>query len=401
MANLIPFAQVATIMKDVVEQATGHKVLTPTNLSEYVNVATTALSYGVDPVIKAISTVLARTIYSVRPYSRKFRLMEADASRWGYHIRKINFVTSDVEDNDTYKYPALWDDTKNPASGDGESVDQWVIKKEKAVQTNFYGSNTWGDHISIFEKPFEIVFTSPAEFGMFISTMMTNWMNKREQYIENVGRALMNNAIASLIDENNPYRVVHLITEYNNLTGSALTPNNVYAAENFRDFIAWVYSKVDQIAGFFTENSELYQTKIGTNYITRHTPPSEMQFYRYTQTKSLINAMVMPGLFNPRYLQMIPSENINFFQSILEPAKLSITPTYMDNTGSIKVGNAVETENIFGILCDREFMGYSIVDNYSRSTPVNARAEYYNIWWKVCVKCWMDNSEKAVVFLLD
>ena len=398
---MLPFQQVAEILTQVVYQATGKTILTPQNTGEFVNVATTLLTYGVDPVIKALSTVMGRTIFSIRPYDRKFRMMEASADRWGFHTRTITFTESNIEDNDTYKYPALWDDTKDPASGDGESVDQWVIKKERAVQTNFYGGNVFGDHISIFTEPFEIVFRNPAEFSQFLGTMMLNWKNKREQYLENIARALLINGVAAIIDENDPDRVVHLLTEYNTFTGQSLTPQTVYQADNFKSFVAWAYSKIDQIAGLMSERSELYQTKLDNNYIVRHTPSREQVFYRYVQSSTMIDTMILPGTFNPQYLRTIPSERVNFWQSIRTPSAINTTPKYMDTDGSIKTGNPVLSENVFGILCDREFMGYSIIKNKLKTTTENARAEYYNIYWHTLVKAWLDNTEKAVVFCLD
>ena len=67
--NDLNFNQISTVLTSIVEQATGEKVLTPTNTGDFVSVATTALKNGTDPVMNAITQMVNRTIFSIRPYS--------------------------------------------------------------------------------------------------------------------------------------------------------------------------------------------------------------------------------------------------------------------------------------------------------------------------------------------
>lgn len=55
--------QAGTILTSLVKQATGQTVITPTNSTEFVSVATTALKTGVDPIINALSQMWGRTIF--------------------------------------------------------------------------------------------------------------------------------------------------------------------------------------------------------------------------------------------------------------------------------------------------------------------------------------------------
>ena len=48
--NDLNFNQISTVLTSIVAQATGEKVLTPTNTGDFVSVATTALKNGTDPV---------------------------------------------------------------------------------------------------------------------------------------------------------------------------------------------------------------------------------------------------------------------------------------------------------------------------------------------------------------
>ena len=65
--NIMNFNQIATVLNSIQQQATGQAALTATNTADFVTNAITTLNTGRDPVMNAISQVLTRTIFSVRP----------------------------------------------------------------------------------------------------------------------------------------------------------------------------------------------------------------------------------------------------------------------------------------------------------------------------------------------
>lgn len=402
LGNDLTFTQVAQIIAEIASQATGEKILAPLDLTNFVNVGQLALKNGYDPVFRAISQVLSWTIFSVRPYYRKFQGMETTAATWGNHVRKISYVDTKPEDNDTYKYPACWDDTQNPASGNGQSVDQWIIKKADFIQTNFYGANTFGDHLSIFRKPMEVAFQSPSEFSYWLNGLITNWTSQREQWIEGMARATLANLIASVAAEGTASRHVHLITAYNAQTGKSLDYQTVFAPENYVPFVQWVFSEIDRISGMMTERSELFQTQITGKTVNRHTPYANQRVFIYRPYLTQVSTMALSDIYHTNFLRMAVTEEVNFWQSILSPSAINMTPTYMGADGTLVTPDApVALQNVFGVICDQEACGYAITDNSSLATPLNARAEYSNIWWKSVFKNYNDLTEKVVILTMD
>jgi hypothetical protein len=67
----------------------------------------------------------------------------------------------------------------------------------------------------------------------------------------------------------------------------------------------------------------------------------------------------------------------------------------------VVTGAAVNQANIFGLMFDEDAMGYALLDRRMLSTPVNASGLYRNLWVHCKNKVFMDNTEKAVVLLLD
>ena len=76
MANTLTIDQASTVLNAIVAQATGNTAIATADTKDFVTVAQTGLLAGYDPLLAAISQVLSRTIFSVRPYTRKFKSLE-------------------------------------------------------------------------------------------------------------------------------------------------------------------------------------------------------------------------------------------------------------------------------------------------------------------------------------
>ena len=396
------FEQVSTVLTSIVKQATGQTVLTPTDTGSFVSVAQVALRADRDSVMNAISNVLGRTIFSIRPYSAKMTGLMMDTFRWGAMMRKLSIVDSDWADDPAFKWPALFDVSQVPPTGNGQAIDPWTIKKPDVVQTNFYGASVYFDEMTIFEDQLETAFTGPEQLGSFLSLIMTNLSNRLEKSNEELRRGLVCNAIASLIDEANTDRVVHLLTEYNTATGQSYTSTSIYEPANFAPFMKWVYSRVAQITDLFTEMSTMYQTIIGGKNILRHTPYQDQRVYLYSPTRHDIDARVLADTFHDNYLRYADVETVNFWQSIKTPDSIDITPAYTSTAGVVySPASPVTQSDIFGLIFDRDALGMTLLDNRVLSTPLNTKGLYRNLHVHCRQRIVMDNSEKMVVLLLD
>ena len=302
--NEMTFNQVAQVLNAVQQQATGQAAIAATNTADFVTAAQTTLKTGYDPVMNAISQVLSRTIFSVRPYERKFGLVEVSESAYGNHVRKLQIADKPISEDDRYKWPVAYDATKNPADGDGESVDQQKICKPKILQTNFYGQNVWQDCYTLFRDQLDNAFTGPEQFGGFVSMVVQNMTDKLEQVRENMGRAAVANFIGGIIDEADPLRVVHLLTEYNTETGLNLTAETVMQPANYRAFVQWAYARILTISDMMTERTQLYQTVVNGLPVMRHTPKADQKMMVYAKASNQMTTMAVADTFHSELLRL-------------------------------------------------------------------------------------------------
>ena len=400
--NSLSFNQVATILNAIQQQVTGRTSIAALTAADFATSADITLKAGYEAVYNAIGTVLGRTIFSTRPYTRKFRGLELTDTEFKFHTRKLQIVDNAFEDNQTMEWPAHYDSTKTSPDdpyGNGASVDQQKIKKHEIVQTNFYGMNTYQDHYTIFDEQLDVAFSSPEELGRFFSMIITNVSNMFEQSRENFARATLVNYAGALY-ANGPTRAINLLAEYNSVSGGSYTTQTIYAPANFPGFMKWAFARIKQICGEMTERSIKYQNSINGKWITRHTPYEDQRIFIYAPDMYATEASVLSSVFNDSYLKRSYTEEVSFWQNINSPSAINVTPTAMGSNGVPVVASNVQLGNVYGIICDRDAVGYSVVRSTMKAAPYNAAADYRNFFLKDYQKNFNDISEKGVLLYL-
>lgn len=388
------FNDAAALLTSITQQATGQQVITPTTLDDFVSVGTLALQAGFDPLLNAISQVIGRTIFSIRPYSEKFGGLRADSLRWGNHVRKLKIADNEWERDQRYYEAAsdFWDD--------GDSVDMYTIKKPKAVQLNFYGQNVWQDHVTVYRDQLDVAFHDPDELMQFTSMIMTNMSNRMAQARESCARAALAN-FAAAKNILGAGHVVHLIDEYNSATGSSLTAATIMQPANYATFIRWVAGYIKTLSRRMEERSSLFQQNITGKVVNQHTPRDRQKLYLLADYVNRMDAEVLSTTYNEEYLQIGDFEEVSYWQSITNPDAIQVTPGYMNASGAIVTGDAQSMSKVFGILFDEEAVMTQEVNQWNAPTPFNVAGGYTNFYWHKSDRYLNDFTEKGVVMLLD
>lgn len=203
----------ATVLTNIISQATGAANISVVDDS-FMSVATIALGIAPDALLNAISQVISRTIFSIRPYNRKFAGLFVDNMKWGNHVRKINIGDKDWDNNVSYNLV------------DGQSIDADIVSKPDILQTNFYGQCVYSKHYTIFRDQLNIALQNEEEFERFYTMLVQNTMDMIEQCHENTARATICNLIGGKV-KGDTLNVIHLVTEYNDVTGLELDSDTV------------------------------------------------------------------------------------------------------------------------------------------------------------------------------
>lgn len=404
MPSNMTFTQASTLLNSVVKQMTGQAAATAiTTPADLVSVAQTALLTGADEVYNAVSKVWARTIFAVRDYRAPLDDLQMTIDAYGAAVRKLSPVSGEMSDDQRFLWPVKYDVTghSDNAYGNGESVDMYKISKQDVLQTNFYGAAVYQQRYTIFRDQLNAAFNDANEFARFNSMMMQERMNDRESYREGVARTLQANFIAALIDENDAARVVHLLTEYNEQTGLSLTAQSVFADTNFPAFVRWMYSRITTLAQMMAERSNKYQTVINNKAILRHTNAENLRVAVNSTFYNMITSMGLPVTYHDNMLKLPKFRPVTYWQSIDSPMEVNVTPVYTDTTGSVKTGSAVDNKAVVAIMHDTAALGYASINPWVGRTPLNIDGGYWNETYHDTYKTISDNTEKAIVLMLD
>lgn len=392
--NTMNFEQSAAFLTALYEEATGQQpTLQVSNTSDFTSVGTTLLQGGLDPIISALAQVLDRTIFSMRVYNKKFEDITLDEIRWGAVTRKVNFIDTALDSQDD-----------RLTLTDGASVDQYTVKKPKAVSLQFYGATQYQDSITIFRDQLDSALRDAEEFGRFISGVMTNISNKHKQIEEAEARGMIINFITGKFTADTP-NCINVLQEYYNETGVTLTPADMFSVSNYTDFTRWLAGYMVGLTDKLAERSEKYHMNITGNELMRFTDGDNLRKYISANVANYLDTAVASNIFNPDRLKPITDgmRKMVFWQNIDNPYSVQATPSYLNTTtGAIDVaGSAVQVDNIIGILFDRDAMGMVKRSTWSAASPFNAKGGYYNIFYHWTQQIYNDFTENFILLYAD
>lgn len=395
IVNDMTIEQVATVLNAICKQATGQQpTIQVTDTASFVTVAQAVLKTGYDTVMSAISLVLSRTIFSIRPYTRKFKGLEVSEQKWGNHVRKLQLIDNEFENDQRYTLT------------DGQSVDQYTIKKPKPVQTNFYGEVTWQDHITQFKDQIDTAFSNPSEFASFISMCMANMNDRMEQAMEEFERSSVANFIGGkILSGAVGSDVRYLVSEYNAYAGTSLTKTTVKDPTNWEPFCKWLFGHLKTIASQMSSRSVKFHTNLYGKPVMRHTPANNLKMYLFAPVLNDITSSVLSDIYNDELLRLADHEAVDYWQNIDNPDALKLTASYLVSAngatnGTISSGSVDKTD-IFGVMFDSEAIGTTRANQWMQVTPMNAAGGYYNVYYHMTMRYWNDFMENGVVLILD
>lgn len=426
--------QIAQVANQINKQAYGDEAQT-IDTTNFVSVAQTQLLQNYDILTSAISQVLSKTIFSTRAYDGAFRGLQKDAVKWGNHVRKINYMSLDLLDNDEYKNGVI--DGYGGKSGQQDlngtevnSIDPWKIRPQGVVQTNFYDGATYSTWGTFWKDQLDQAFSGVDEFGAYIAGLMNERRNELVSTRENLARTALLNLIGGVLWSgklentetslaSGSKQVIHLLTEYNTETGQNLTNKSVYTGENYKNFMQWVYAKLETTMKLLQFRSGLYHfslvnprnlqnDKTGYVNIKRHTPRNMLHLYMLSDFVNKSETMALSNTFHDDYLKNIGEyETVPFWQSASMPNTINISASVLNkSSGELNAVTQISkqditSENVVGVMFDDEAIGITQMNQWQASTPMNPRGGYSNYFWHETSRYWNDFTENVIVLCLD
>lgn len=421
MARTLTPQDCHVLMNALVKQATGQSDIAVVDTSSFVSAGEKVLATGMENVFNSLNIVLGRTIVASRPYKAKLTLMDAvDTGAYTSRLRKISFYAKDALASGAFNTNLFtnlaegFTAGQNPDSeGEARSTkSQWEQHQQPSAEFNFGGVSTWQDCITMYEVQVQTAFRNEAEFASFISGYLTEHANDIESQREAWNRMALLNKIGQTYDmsASMPDSVVNLTAAYNLKFGTSYTSEELRTTylKNFLEFFTAEFKKYSD---FMTERSANFHWSVpktigGVKHkILRHTPYDRQRVYLYSPLFREAEAMVLPEIFRPSYLNMEKQyEAVTFWQSEMTEAdrpKVKVTPAIVNTaTGVQEAGAAVELDYVVGLITDVDGLMTDMKLDTTATTPLEARKLYRNTWNTFAKNAICDPTENTVLFIM-
>ena len=403
MANDLRVTQCSALLSQVIENMNGlAEPPAMDNPEQVVSTATTVLKAGMDPLMGAISQVWADTIFAVRPAEKGYlRSLEMDLSRYGNATRKLSPLSMPPEDNEEFGSSIAYNfDTST--SPDGRSVDPWQIHKQYVQQTNFYGTATYAQSWTVFRDQLNTAFHSFHELSNFNAMELQRRYNDWERFREAVAETMQVNFIGALLKENMDGRIIHALSEYNTKTGEQFTAQDIYKPANFKSFVQWLRARIETQIKLMARQSAMWQTVVDGKQVIRHTPRNKVRIAMLSEFANEMDYMALANTKHDEYLTIGAYEEIPYWQHIAHPDQIVVKPVYTAINGTVaKADTNVEKSGVIALIHDVDALGYCVTDTWQATTTININGGYWNTCNHAFIKTVQDQTEKAVLVVLD
>jgi len=379
--------QVYELMNTVTNEVLGRTDLVAEDLSNVVDVGTEIFSASsVDNYVKSLVNHIGKVIFVNRPYSGKLPSILMDSWEFGSVLEKISADIPEATENETWELE------------DGKEYKQDIFYKP-VVSAKFFNSKiTFEVPRSFTERQVKESFSNAAQLNGFIS-MLYNAVDKSMTIkIDALIMRTINSMTAQTFNAdstafNGDYsststnRCVNLLQMYNAKFGKTLAANEAIFEPEFVRFASY-------IMGVYVDRVGSISTLYNVGGKDRFTDKANLHFVTLADFAKASDVYLQSDTFHNELTKLPQYETVPYWQA-------SGTSYKFEDISAINVKiDADTTINVTGILAvmfDRDALGVCNTDRRV-TTAYNAKAEFFNNYYKFDAGYFNDTNENFIVF---
>ena len=393
--------QIYTLINSVSGEVLGRTDIVAEDLTGIVDLGTEVFNQNaVDNYVKSLVNHIGKVIFVNRPYAGKVPSVLMDAWEFGSVLEKISADVPEAEENDS------WNLT------DGTSYDQDVFHKP-TVSAKFFNSKvTFEVPVSITERQVKESFSNAAQLNGFISMIYAAVEKSMTIKADALIMRTINNMIGETVladaqafgataagdmagadlSSASTARCVNLLKLYNDKTG-ATTKLTAAKAITDPDFIRFA----SYVMGTYADRLQSISTVFNVGGKERFTPKDMLHVVLLSDFAKAAQTYLYSDTFNRGDVLLPQAETVPFWQGSGQNYEFA-------STGNINIkesgGKAVEISGVLGVMFDRDALGVCNLDRRV-TTNYNAKAEFFNNYYKFDAGYFNDTNENFVLFFIE
>lgn len=391
--------QIYTLINSVSGEVLGKTDIVTEDLTGIVDLGKEVFNQNaVDNYVKSLVNHIGKVIFVNRPYAGKVPSVLMDAWEFGSVLEKISADVPEAEENDT------WNLT------DGQTYSQDVFHKPTVTAKFFNSKVTFEVPVSITERQVKESFSNAAQLNGFISMIYAAVEKSMTIKADALIMRTINNMIAETVLADaqafgataagdmagadlsvaSTARCVNLLKLYNDKTGAKLTAAEAITDPDFIRFASYVM-------GTYADRLQSISTVFNVGGKERFTPKDMLHVVLLSDFAKAAQTYLYSDTFNRGDVLLPQAETVPFWQGSGQNYEFA-------STGNINIkesgGKAVEISGVLGVMFDRDALGVCNLDRRV-TTNYNAKAEFFNNYYKFDAGYFNDTNENFVVFFIE
>ena len=398
--------QLYTLINNVTKEILGETAVVNEDLSNVVDIGKSIFDQtSVDNYVKKLVNHIGKVVFQNRAYAGGVPSVLMDAWEFGSVLQKVSMALPEATENESWKLV------------NGQQYKQDVFTAPK-VESKFYNSKvTFEIPMSFTELQVKESFSSREQLNGFVSMITTGVENSMTVKLDSLIMRAINNmtgetlvagigagaAGAKTLDfSKTSGRAINLLKLYNDqaVIADQLTVAN--AMTNYK-FIKFATYTIGIVADRMSKISKLFN--VGGK--ERFTPADMRRCVLLSDFSKAAVTYLQADIQSPEMVALPAHDPVPYWQGSGTDYLLSSTGIIAIKTASgetVKVpaegaGAGKKNAAIIGVMFDRDAVGVANLDRRT-TTAYNAKAEFYNNWYKMDAGYYNDLNENFVVFFI-
>lgn len=380
--------QIYEIINDVTKEVLGEKSITVAeDLSNIVDIGKEILNgTDIDNYVKSLVDHIGRVIFVNRKYSGGAPSVLMDGWEFGSILEKITADLPEATENESWELE------------NGTSYDPNIFYQPKVSAKFFNNKVTFEIPMSFTEKQVKSSFYSREQLNGFVSMLYNAIDRSMTIKIDSLIMRTINNFIGETLHAEYPdnsyatksaVKAVNLLYLYNTEKGTTLTADKCLTDTEFIKYSSYMMKLYVSRLG---KASTLFN--IGKK--DRFTPKDMLHIVLLDNFASASDVYLQSDTFHKELTEFPNHETVPFWQGSGDDYSFTDVSTIDIKTSG---NNTIKATGILGVMFDRDSLGVTNLDRRVTS-QYNAKAEFFNNWFKFDAGYFNDMNENFVVFFV-
>lgn len=386
--------QIYNLMNTVTSEIIGKSDVVKEDLSNVVDVGKELFSNtDVDNYVKSLVNHIGKVIFVNRPYTGNVPSMMMDSWEFGSVLEKIQADIPQATENKS------WELTN------GQSYDPNVFYKP-TVSVKFFNSRvTFEVPMSFTEKQVKDSFSNAAQLNGFLSMLYTAVDKSMTVKVDSLIMRTIDNMIAHTLHAEFPAvkdgnysavsgtKAVNLLELYNAKYSKTLTAEQAVTDPDFIRYASY-------IMGVYADRMGKLSTLFNVGKKERFTPSDMLNVVMLSDFEKAASTYLYADTWHNENVKLPTAETVPYWQgsgqnySFADTSKIHVSITD-GSSGTVEVF----AKGILAIMYDKDAMGVCNTDRRV-TTQYNAKAEFFNNFYKFDASYFNDLNENFVVFFV-